>query len=64
MQKIDGHSEIFFQHGIGIGPFQMMNEIGKGEFGKVYLGINEETQEKVAIKQIEKEKIKNLNAIY
>ena len=46
------HSEIFFQHGIGIGPFQMMNEIGDGKFGKVYLGINEETKEKVAIKQV------------
>ena len=58
------HSEIFFQHGIGIGPFQMMNEIGDGKFGKVYLGINEETKEKVAIKQIEKSKNIDLDSIH
>ena len=59
------NSEIFFQQGIGIGPFQMINEIGKGEFGKVYIGINEETQEKVAIKQIDKSVKKDeLTSIY
>ena len=58
------NSDIFFQKGIGIGPFQMMNEIGKGKFGKVYIGINEETQEKVAIKQIEKSDNIDLNSIH
>ena len=58
------NSDIFFQQGIGIGPFQMMNEIGKGEFGKVYIGIHEETKEKVAIKQIQKSNEKvNMNSI-
>jgi serine/threonine protein kinase len=58
------NSDIFFQQGIGIGPFQMMNEIGKGEFGKVYIGIHEETKEKVAIKQIQKSNEKvNMNSV-
>ena len=47
-------SDTFFQEGYGVGPFQMMNEIGKGQFGKVYIGIHGETKEKVAIKQIPK----------
>ena len=53
MENIE-NSDTFFQQGFGIGPFQMMNEIGKGQFGKVYIGIHEETKEKVAIKQIQK----------
>ena len=67
MEKINKNnddSEIFFQQGFGIGPFQMMQEIGKGKFGKVFLGIHEETKEKVSIKQIEKSKNIDLNSIY
>ncbi len=58
------NSDTFFQEGFGIGPFQMMNEIGKGQFGKVYIGIHGETKEKVAIKQIPKtDKNININLI-
>ena len=65
MENPNNDSEIFFQQGFGIGPFQMMQEIGKGRFGKVFLGIHEETKEKVAIKQIEKsDKNIDLNSIY
>ena len=42
----------------------MMNEIGKGKFSTVYLGINEETKEKVAIKQISKSESLDLKSIY
>ena len=58
------NSDTFFQEGYGIGPFQMMNEIGKGQFGKVYIGLHGETKEKVAIKQIPKtDKNININLI-
>ena len=57
-------SEIIIQKGYGIGPFQRLNEIGKGRFGKVYLGIHEETKEYVAIKEIEIEQNKNLDEIH
>ena len=56
--------DIFFQQGFGIGPFQMINEIGKGKFSKVFLGIHEKTKEKVAIKQIPKTSEQNINAVY
>ena len=58
------YSEIIIQKGYGIGPFQRLNEIGKGRFGKVYLGIHEETKEYVAIKEIEIEQNKNLDEIH
>jgi hypothetical protein len=32
------NDDMFFQPGFGIGPFQMINEIGKGKFGKVFFG--------------------------
>ena len=46
----DESSDTFFQEGYGIGPFQMMNEIGKGQFGNVYKGIEKKTNEPRAIK--------------
>ena len=58
------NDDMFFQQGFGIGPFQMINEIGKGKFGKVFLGIHEETKEKVAIKQIPKESDQNIQSVY
>ena len=64
MKENDKNPDLFFQQGIGIGPFQMTKEIGKGRFGKVFLGIHEETNEKVAIKQIPKTKDVDINAIY
>ena len=56
--------DMFFQQGFGIGPFQMINEIGKGKFGKVFLGIHEETKEKVAIKQIPKTGEQDIDSVY
>ena len=49
--------DIFFQVEIKIGPFKLMNQIGTGKFSTVYLGIHEETGQKVAIKQIKKSEI-------
>ena len=60
----DNSDYVFYQQGFGIGPFQMLNEIGKGKFGKVFLGIHEETKEKVAIKQIPKSKEIDIKSIY
>ena len=60
----DNSDYIFYQQGFGIGPFQMLNEIGKGKFGKVFLGIHGETKEKVAIKQIPKSKEIDIKSIY
>ena len=67
--KINKDSDLFFQQGIGIGPFQMTHKLGEGKFGNVFLGIHEETNEKVAIKQISKSKIEetkgvDMNTIY
>ena len=58
------NDDMFFQQGFGIGPFQMINEIGEGKFGKVFLGIHEKTKEKVAIKQIPKEGEQNIQTVY
>ena len=58
------NDDMFFQQGFGIGPFQMINEIGKGQFGKVFLGIHEKTKEKVAIKQIPKSGKQNIQKVY
>ena len=44
--------DIFYEVEIKIGPFKIMNQIGKGKFSTVYLGLHEETNQKVAIKQI------------
>ena len=40
-----------------LGPFKILNELGTGQFGSVFSGIHEGTNEKVAIKQINKSKI-------
>ena len=42
-----------------IGPFKIINEIGEGEFARVFSGIHEGTDEKVAIKQINKSRLKD-----
>ena len=68
-EKSNKDPELFFQQGIGIGPFQMTHKLGEGQFGDVFLGIHEETNEKVAIKQISKAKIAekegvDINTIY
>ena len=48
-------SDIF----ITLGPFELTNEeLGQGNFGVVYIGIHNETKEKVAIKVIRKKDIK------
>ena len=60
----ENDDDMFFQQGFGIGPFQMINEIGKGKFGKVFLGIHEKTKEKVAIKQIPKTGEQNIESVY
>ena len=49
--------DIFYEVEIKIGPFKIMNQIGKGKFSTVYLGLHEETNQKVAIKQIKKSEI-------
>ena len=45
--------------GKNIGKYNIEKTIGKGTFGKVKLGTHHQTQEKVAIKILEKEKIKD-----
>ena len=40
-----------------IGNYIMGKTIGKGTFGKVKLGVHKQTQEKVAIKILEKKQI-------
>jgi 5'-AMP-activated protein kinase catalytic alpha subunit len=52
---IDLPSKADFQ----IGPFKIINEIGEGEFATVFSGIHEGTDEKVAIKQIKKSRLKD-----
>ena len=54
---MDNHEEDDIS--INIGPFTMTNkELGRGNFGTVYLGIHNETKEKVAVKVIRKKEIK------
>ena len=55
--------DIFFPVEIKIGPFKLMNQIGTGKFASVYLGIHEETQQKVAIKQIKKSELNTDNLL-
>jgi 5'-AMP-activated protein kinase catalytic alpha subunit len=57
LSEIMKDDDIFFQVEIKIGPFKLMNQIGNGKFSTVYLGIHEETGQKVAIKQIKKSEI-------
>ena len=51
------NEDIFLQAEFRIGPFKLLNKIGKGKFATVFLGIHEETKEKVAIKQIKKSEL-------
>ena len=55
--------DTFFQAEYKIGPFQILHEIGSGKFASVYLGIHEETKEKVAIKQIKKSELNTENLL-
>ena len=49
--------DVFYKVEIKIGPFKILNQIGKGKFSTVYLALHEETSQKVAIKQIKKSEI-------
>ena len=42
--------------------FKWTNKIGKGNFSDVYLGLNEQNQEQVAIKVIKNESVKSKTA--
>ena len=58
------NSDIFFQPGYSIGPFQLIKILDKsGKFGIVYLGVHLETNEKVAIKLVSKNK-DNIKSLY
>ena len=57
LSKIMKDDNIFLQVEIKIGPFKLMNQIGSGKFSTVFMGIHEETQQKVAIKQIKKSEL-------
>ena len=46
-----------------IGNYQLGKTIGEGTFGKVKLGIHSQTQEKVAIKILEKDRICDVSDI-
>ena len=63
LSELMGDDDIFFQAEIRIGPFKLLNQIGKGKFATVSLGIHEETKEKVAIKQIKKSELNNDNLL-
>ena len=51
--------DLSFEADLKIGPFKILNKIGHGHFGSVFYGIDEETNEKVAIKRIKKSKLNN-----
>lgn len=61
LSEIIQDDDLFFQAEIRIGPFKLLDQIGKGNFATVSLGIHEETKEKVAIKQIKKSELNNNN---
>ena len=46
-----------------IGDYSLEKAIGEGTFGKVYLGIHLKTNEKVGIKILEKNKIKDVESL-
>ena len=52
--EIIDNDDIFFQAEIRIGPFKLLNQLGKGKFATVSLGVHEELKEYVAIKQLKK----------
>ncbi|OMJ87155.1 hypothetical protein SteCoe_11154 [Stentor coeruleus] len=51
------HEEVPAKQGFIIGSYEIGKTIGEGTFGKVKLGVHIKTQEKVAIKVLEKERI-------
>ena len=57
------NEDILFPVAIRIGPFKLMNEIGKGKFATVFLGIHEETGQKVSIKQLKKSELNTDNLL-
>ena len=57
------NEDILFPVEIRIGPFKLMNEIGKGKFATVFLGIHEETGQKVSIKQLKKSELNTDNLL-
>ena len=57
LSDLMGNDDVFFQAEIRIGPFKLLDQIGKGKFATVSLGIHEETKEKVAIKKIKKSEL-------
>ena len=56
-QKRKSIKDVPFKADLQLGPFKILNELGEGQFGSVFSGIHEGTNEKVAIKQINKSKI-------
>ena len=63
LSEIMKDEDIFYQVEIRIGPFKLLNQIGKGKFSSVFLGIHEETEQKVAIKQINKSELNTDNLL-
>ena len=63
LSEIMKDEDIFYQVELRIGPFKILNQIGKGKFSSVFLGIHEETQQKVAIKQINKSELNTDNLL-
>ena len=57
------NEDILFPVEIRIGPFKLMNEIGKGKFATVFLGIHEETGQKVSIKKLKKSELNTDNLL-
>ena len=57
LSELMKEDDIFYQVEIKIGPFKLMKKIGTGKFSTVYLGIHEETGQKVAIKEIKKSEL-------
>ena len=57
------NDDILFPVEIRIGPFKLMNEIGKGKFATVFLGIHEETGQKVSIKHLKKSELNTDNLL-
>ena len=57
LSELMKEDDIFFQVEIKIGPFKLIKKIGTGKFSIVYLGIHEETGQKVAIKEIKKSEL-------
>ena len=63
LSELMKNDDIFFQAEIKIGPFKLMDQIGTGKFSTVFLGIHEETGQKVAIKQIIKSELNTDNSL-